>query len=283
LTIGVGDSAPDVLLLTGWTDYAFSSDNVAASQRGLQLTPPSLQVRAGGGWRTVVEDIGIPVGRPQTIVVDLRKAGLHGHREFRIATNMRVYWDRIATASIADLVLPRRTSLEASSAELRWHGFSAERSPDGQEPFAYDYARVSAVSPWQTLVGRYTAEGDVRALVSAVDDRFVIARPGDEIALRFGAGSLPPLPEGWTRTFLLYGDGFSKEMDLNSASPDHVAPLPHHGMREYPPAAPRAMPADATPADDGMRSVPAPLLSIDAWLLLSNPAHTTSFGRPRPR
>src|SRR5207247_5025775 len=60
------------LLLTGWTDYAFCSDNVAAHQAGLVMKPPALQVQdEGGAWETVVEDIGIPVGRPQTIVVDL--------------------------------------------------------------------------------------------------------------------------------------------------------------------------------------------------------------------
>ena len=57
---------------------------------------------------------------------------------------------------------------------------------------------------------------------------------------------LPPLPDGWTRTFLLYADGFSKEMNLHSASPDGLLPLPFHGMTRYPYSSPEAYPS--TPA-----------------------------------
>ena len=61
-----------VLLLTGWSDYAFSSDNVRAHQAGLTLMPPVLQVETSAGtWQTVDADVGIPVGRPQTLVVDV--------------------------------------------------------------------------------------------------------------------------------------------------------------------------------------------------------------------
>ena len=87
------------------------------------------------------------------------------------------------------------------------------------------------------MAGRYTREGDVRPLLRATDDMFVISRPGDEIALSFDARSLPPLPAGWTRTFLLYVHGYSKEMNPRSASPDTVAPLPFRGMTRYPYAA----------------------------------------------
>jgi len=73
---------------------------------------------------------------------------------------------------------------------------------------------------------------------------FVIGRPGDEISLSFDAASLPPLPAGWTRTFLLYADGFSKEMDINSASPDQLMPLPFHGMSRYPYRWPEHYPFD---------------------------------------
>ena len=85
-----------------------------------------------------------------------------------------------------------------------------------------------------------------RNLPFGADDMFVVSRPGDEIALAFDATALPPLPDGWTRTFLLYADGFSKEMNLHSSSPDTLLPLPFHGMTRYPYEAPEAYPS--TPA-----------------------------------
>ncbi len=232
-----------LLLLTGWTDYAFSSDNVAAHQAGLSMAPPALQVKvANGSWKTVIDDIGIPVGRPQTVTVDLTGRFLSNSREVRIVTNMRIYWDQILVDTSNEGTPIQVSRLDPSSAQLRWRGFSAEVTPDAHEPFSYDYQQVSARSPWKTMPGHYTREGDVRELLLRSDDMFVISRPGDEIALSFDAARLPALPKGWKRTFLLYADGFSKEMDINSASPDQVLPLPFHGMKEYPYASPASYP-----------------------------------------
>lgn len=235
-----------VLLLTGWTDYAWSSDNVAASQSRKVMKPPSLQVRdRAGKWRTVLEDIGIPVGRPQTVTVDLNGKFLSDSREVRIVTNMRIYWDQILLDGSDGTSETKITRLDPIRADLRWRGFSAEITPDGREPFGYDYQKVSFTSPWKVMTGRYTREGDVRELLLNTDDMFVLSRTGDEISLSFDATALPPLPTGWTRTFLLYADGFSKEMDINSASPDQIIPLPFHGMSRYPYRWPEQYPGDA--------------------------------------
>lgn len=224
-----------LLLLTGWTDYAWSSDNLAAFQSGKSLQLPALQVKdKQGRWRTVVENIGIPVGRPQTIVVDLPGKFPTANREVRIVTNMRIYWDQILVDTSGGDSPVQLTRLAPSVADLRWRGFSREYSPEGRQPMGYDYQQISFTSPWKVMTGRYTREGDVRELLLESDDMFVISRPGDEIVLSFAADKLPPLPPGWTRTFLLYADGFSKEMDINSASPDAVGPLPFHGMSKYP-------------------------------------------------
>jgi tetratricopeptide (TPR) repeat protein len=267
------DSANErmLLLLTGWTDYAWSSDNVAAVQAGKNMTLPALQVRdAAGEWRTVIEDIGIPVGRPQTVTVDLTGKFLSRSREVRIVTNMRILWDQILVDHSEQQPKFSITRLDPLSAELRWRGFSSEVSADGREPFGYDYDQVSFTSPWKVMPGRYTREGDVRELLLRTDDMFVISRPGDEIRLSFDAYKLPAVRQGWTRTFLLYSDGFSKEMDINSASPDQVSPLPFHGMSRYPYLDPEAYPMTAARRaymdKYNTRLVRTEVLSIDSVL-----------------
>jgi lipoprotein NlpI len=238
LTMKLAENATSehiLLLLTGWTDYSWSSDNLAASQAGKSMMLPALQVKDDrGGWRTVIQDIGIPVGRPQTVTVDLTGKFLSSNREVRIVTNMRILWDQILVDTSVQQTSLRMMRLDPVGADLRWRGFSREITPDGREPFGYDYQQISFSSPWKVMPGRYTREGDVRELVLKSDDMFVISRPGDEISLSFDARKLPPVRAGWTRTFLLYADGFSKEMDINSASPDQVLPLPFHGMTKYP-------------------------------------------------
>ncbi|HEY6120330.1 MAG TPA: CRTAC1 family protein, partial [Pyrinomonadaceae bacterium] len=269
LTDGAANKSNLRLLLTGWTDYAWSSDNVAASQAGKRMMPPSLQVKnSEGTWQTVIEDMGIPVGRPQTVTVDMTGKFLTANRDVRIVTNMRIYWDQILVDS-SDGNTPTKTfRLDLLTANLRWRGFSREFTPDGKQPMTYDYSQVSFNSPWRVLTGHYTREGDVRELLVKSDDMFVVARPGDEISLSFNAQSLPVLRPGWKRTFLLYSDGFSKEMDINSASPDQVGPLPFHGMTKYPYDAPETYPFTRKRQlyieRFNTRLVKAPVLTIDS-------------------
>ena len=87
---------------------------------------------------------------------------------------------------------------------------------------------------WNPVAGRYTRYGDVRELMDAVDDMFVIMGSGDELRLRFAPASLPPLAAGWTRDFLVLVDGWSKDADANTAFADSVEPLPFHAMSSYP-------------------------------------------------
>ena len=187
-----------------------------------------------GNWKTIDANVGFPVGRPQTVPVNLTGRGLGPSRDVRISTNMPIYWDQILVNTSGGAAPYSIATIDPATAVLHWRGFSEELSPDGREPSGANYDRVSTVSPWKGFPGAYTREGDVRALLAKTDDMFVIAKPGDEIALSFPVAAAPPLRAGWRRTFLLYADGFSKEMNIWSATPDTLGPLPFHAMSRYP-------------------------------------------------
>jgi hypothetical protein len=147
---------------------------------------------------------------------------------------MRIYWDQILINTLsasANYQLHRLPSLQA---DLHYAGFPREFSPDGRRPLLYNYDWIDPTAPWKSHVGSYTRFGDVTPLLRTKDDQYVIMRNGDEIQIDFSATSLPSLPADWTRTFLLYADGFGKDMDLHSAAADTVMPLPFHTMSRYP-------------------------------------------------
>ena len=220
-----------LLLLTGWTDYAFSSDNLAASQSGQSLSLPQLQVRnKRGEWQTVIDSIGISVGRPQTVVVDLTGKFLTESREVRIVTNFKTCWDKIEVDTSSQLSDLKTTELNAVQADIRERGFSAEIISNGMISANYD--EVYNDGRWKYFAGRFTRLGDVKLLLEKTDNIFVISKTGDELVLSFKEME-PPAP-GKTYTFLLYANGYSKEMDINSGSPDAVYPLPFKGMTKYP-------------------------------------------------
>ncbi|MBM3789600.1 MAG: CRTAC1 family protein, partial [Acidobacteria bacterium] len=223
-----------VLLMDAWIDYADSTSNLAASQAGLTLVPPYLQVKDGAGnWQTVVPAMGFPAGLPKTMVVDLSGKFLSEDHRVRIVTNMRIFWDRIRVDTSRDAEV-RVTRLDPISAELGFLGYPEYYSPDGRLPWIYDYNRIRQTELWYTHAGAYTRFGDVLPLLLARDDMFVITRHGDRISVAFDARAVPAPPMGWTRDFLLYADGYGKDMDLNSLYPEVMGPLPFHAMSAYP-------------------------------------------------
>ena len=239
LDLDFGNAAPDnraVLILNGWVDWADGSTFMAAAQAKKDLVLPYLQVKdAAGRWQTVIEDMGIPAGKPKTIAVDLTGKFLSASREVRIVTNLCVYWDEIFLSEDASAPPVRLTSIPAQSADLRFRGFSKPLiHPERKQTEAFDYAQVSPVSMWNPTRGLYTRYGDVLPLVEAIDDRLVIMGSGDEMSLLFPAGIAPPLRAGWKRDFLLFVDGWAKDADANTAWSQTVEPLPFHAMSQYP-------------------------------------------------
>ncbi|MGH9870664.1 MAG: FG-GAP-like repeat-containing protein [Candidatus Polarisedimenticolia bacterium] len=273
ITLDLGEvpsDGPVVLLLHGWIDYADSTSNVAAAQAGMKLTPPWLEeISEASGTRStrVMPSIGFPGGLPKTMTVDLTGKLSPGVHSVRIGTSMRIFWDRILVATHVAASPPTITAVDASSAVLRNRGFPALALPDGRRPEQYDYQKDEPSIHWKSHVGAYTRYGDVAPLLSKVDDRYVITRGGDEIALEFDAAAFPPLAAGWTRTWLLQTDGFGKDMDVNSARPDTVGPLPWHAMSAYPPPAREVSPFETEPLmtwqdEYNTRRVPAPLAPL---------------------
>lgn len=252
LTLDFGkDAAKDnksVLVLNGWVDWADGSTFLAVAQEGKGgLTPPYLQVKDGrGNWKTVIEDMGMPSGKPKTIAVDLTGKFLSASREVRIVTNMCVYWDQVFLsdgASAANTVL---RTVPVAAAEVKFRGFSDSKiDPERRQPETFFYGQTKALSYWNPTPGMYSRYGDVTELVRAPDDRFVIMGSGDELRLHYQASALPQVPKGWKRDFILKVDGWAKDRDANTAYSQSVEPLPFHAMSKYPYGANEHFPNDA--------------------------------------
>jgi Tfp pilus assembly protein PilF len=236
--VELGDDVPTSgslwLVATGWVYPTDSSINIAVDQgehaplRGLQLEVPD----GRGGWSVVNPDLGFPAGKAKTILIDLR--GVFGPGtppRLRLRTNMEVYWDRIAWSVDAPESTLRTERLLPSTASLRYRGFSPVRQASRTAPELPDYEIAGTAPRWRDLIGFYTRFGDVRPLNESVDDRYTIMNAGDELVLQFPAP--PPPPDGWTRDFVLIGDGWIKDGDLNTGFSKTVAPLPYHGLADY--------------------------------------------------
>lgn len=225
-----------VMVLHGWVDWADGSTFLAASQESRDgMVPPYLQVKnAAGEWQTVIDDMGMPDGKPKTISVDLSGKFLTAERKVRIVTNLCVYWDEIFLSENSDWPDHEQSSIELRSAEARFHGFSANKvHPQRKQPEQFFYEDASPVSLWNPTPGRYTRYGAVHRLLDEVDDRFVVMGSGDEVRLLFQAPDKAP-KAGWKRDFLLKVDGWAKDRDANTAFSQSIEPLPFHGMSSYP-------------------------------------------------
>ncbi len=222
-----------LLVLTGWVDWADGSAFLRAAQtRNQQLQFPRLEAQdRSGNWHTIVEDMGLPAGKPKTIVVPLENLN---SGKLRIVTNLDVHWtEAFLTPDVAEPE-HRLHSARLLAADLHFRGFSAVTlHPLREEPEKFNYSQVSAVSMWNPTPGYYTRYGAVNELIGAIDDRLVIMGSGDELVLQFDAG-LPPIPAGMQRDFLLKVDGWAKDRDPNTAFSQTVEPLPHHRMTTYP-------------------------------------------------
>ncbi|MCK4748240.1 MAG: VCBS repeat-containing protein [Bacteroidales bacterium] len=225
------------LFLNGWIFPTDASINVAIAQSGeFSVKSPCIQVmNETGHWETVVENIGFPMGKNKTVIVDLSgKIPANDHR-IRIRTNMEIYWDYIFYATGDVNGSDHLQSLSPFSSDLHYRGFSEKYQKGGRYgPHWFDYEKVSGKAKWRDLTGHYTRYGDVNSLLMESDNQYIIMNAGDEVTIDFDVDNLPGVPVGWKRDFILYSVGWVKDGDLNTATGHTVEPLPFHGMHAYP-------------------------------------------------
>ena len=224
------------LFLQGWLFPTDASINVNLSHsKDLKSVFPYLQIpNENGEWETVIENLGFPKGKNKTMIANLTNKFINNDYRIRIRTNMQIYWDHIFIANDHSFDEIKTFELEPIYADLHYRGFSATSQKNKSSPHIPDYYSVKKEQKWRDLIGSYTRYGDVLNLLMRSDNKYVIMNSGDEITLKFEASSLPELPDGWSRDFLFYNDGWLKDGDLNTARGQTVEPLPFHGMTSYP-------------------------------------------------
>jgi Tfp pilus assembly protein PilF len=240
LEVDLGDDAPKsgplYLIAQGSIHDTESSVNVAITQGSLwRAHGLSLEVPDGhGGWVTARDNLGFPAGRKKTILFNLTDVFRPGSpRRVRIQTNLEIYWDAIHWAQGAPDTQLKTVTLSPDVADLHYRGYSVMHMPGAaRAPEVPDYNQIEGTKQrWRDLIGYYTRYGDVRELVSKIDDRYVIVNSGDELSLHFS--EQPPPPAAWVRDFVIVGDGWIKDGDYNSTFSKTVLPLPYHAKNEY--------------------------------------------------
>ncbi|HSF14716.1 MAG TPA: FG-GAP-like repeat-containing protein [Vicinamibacteria bacterium] len=248
------------LFLSGWVYWPSSSSMKALSaSETFTPEPPRLEVPdRSGGWRTAIDDLGLPSGSGRTIVADLSNRLVEEDRRVRIVTNFEVYWDEAFFAQPASEQERASHSIAPFSAELHFRGFSRVSRRSRSEPERYDYENLLTEAPWNATEGSYTRYGERVDLILEADGRLVVMAPGDELTLRFDRAALPPTPVGSERDFLLHFTGWAKDQDPNTRHSRTVEPLPVTASRDgsswgrsVPALVPPLVPPGALPGNPG--------------------------------
>jgi hypothetical protein len=247
----VARGARPYLFLHGFVEYGYSTSNFAAWQARESFRAPTVKVERGGEWVVLRDEWGFPGGTPRWMAVDLAGTLEPGDRRFRVETNMVIHWDEAILADASAGGDVESVDLDADAAVLEYVGYPREESPDGSIPPVYVYGDFAPTAPHKPFPGAYTRYGDVRPLLAGADDRFAVFGPGDGIRVSVRADRLSPLRDGRARTFLVRAVGYCKDMDLYTAHPDQVEPLPFRAMSGYPYGAGEAYPS--TPEHEAYR------------------------------
>ena len=170
-----------------------------------------------------------------TKVIDLSGLTIKDNTIRLAITNTTLQWDidwlQVDTSADEPVTV---TDLAPYYADLHFRGVSdqvptnpSDKAMDITEPDYNHLAKtVGAANP---LVGNATKFGDVTSLVSTVDDKFVVAVQGDELALKY---HVPEQTSGTVRDFIYKTWDYHKS--YHAPLGDQIGPLPFNAMTQYP-------------------------------------------------
>lgn len=228
------------LFLNGWLYPTDTSLNIGISQNPDLHSPESASlwvVDQDGSWVCAMPMMGFPGGKPKTIAIDLAGVFRSEDHRIRIAASQELYWDEAFVAegtgqemNAGQLVMQ---PLTLTDADLHYRGYSKALPREHDQPHWFDYQNLTTAPKWPPLAGPYTQFGPVTELLAHDDDLMVVIKGGDEFSLEF---ELPerPLPEGWTRDYVLYSTGWDKDADINTIAGQGSLPLPFMDQNDYP-------------------------------------------------
>ncbi|WP_223913308.1 hypothetical protein [Geobacter sp. AOG1] len=223
------------LVIDGWQDI-----NSRIYKSTIQIQPYVEVVDESGVW-VKVKTLGMPMGDLKTMVVDMSNKFLSSDHRIRLHLGIKKaqvwVFDRIRMDDSAPVSVTVQ-ELQATSADLQFGGNSILSIPTVLSRMAAGDTSLPT-NPDFFGYGNFTRYGDVGALLTQRDDKYVIMNYADKLKLLFPA--IPPPPTGMTRGFILKADLYYKDFKDYK----YVDPLPFHAMSDYPPPAPEAYPTDA--------------------------------------
>jgi hypothetical protein len=218
------------LVMTAWTHFQ--------DLRGMQFPPfvagTTIETQDQNGEWVVRLVWGRNPGDRRSWVIDI--AGIPSQDDTRMRITMaHTPWsldvldqvlldDSPPVAFTVTRVKPRLADLHfAGSTNYTYSSLGQPiRSDDANNPILVD----------AVMYGDYTRYGDVRILLDALDDRFVVMAHGDELTLEFDAPQQNP---GTTRRAFLDADVFyTIKYSFDGPYTDSIDPIPYHGMPAYP-------------------------------------------------
>jgi hypothetical protein len=239
LDLGDVSQAPQIkLIIDGFTAFPNTPEGTGRSKKfgprtKIEVLDKILDMKGQwvSVWVSVPKKTAILPKLPEfrrRFVFDITDIFLTNAYRVRLTFLFKTYIDSIHVDTTADepVVL---TPLQLVSAKLRSYGQSDEIQLI-DDIYEYVYNLDSPNHEHQYFPGDYTRYGQVKQLLSDVDDLFVIFGQGDEIALKFNPLRNQP-PDG-NRRFLIYTNSYYK--DAKTDVPRTVEPLPFADMSNYP-------------------------------------------------